>query len=108
MMSEFVWMYSTAPNPEIVRNIAHVLIREGLAACVNILPGGESVYMWDGVIQHENETIMVIKTMMVHKEVVIDRIAELHPYECPAILVMPVLDGFMPWLSWARGQCAQV
>ncbi len=84
--------------------IAHTLIEERLAACVNVLPGIESVYRWQGNVESAEEVLLLVKTTQQRFPAVRDRIAELHTYDTPEIIALPVMAGADKYLGWLRGQ----
>lgn len=79
--------------------IARALLDEHLVACVN-MTDVSSKYYWQGEFCEETEVLMVIKTMESRKSVVLNRIRELHTYELPEMIVLPVTGGFPPYLAW--------
>ena len=80
--------------------LARTLVGERLVACVNVLPVMQSVYRWDGKIEQSAEHQLVMKTTVEHVEAVKARLAALHPYEVPEVLVLPITDGGEPYLKW--------
>jgi len=82
------------------------LVERGLAACVNILPGVESVYRWQGKIERDDEILLLIKSDTAHFSALEDTISNLHPYEVPEILAVPVEAGHQPYLEWID-QCLE-
>jgi periplasmic divalent cation tolerance protein len=93
-------LYVTVPNRALAESIGHALIEEKLAACINILGEITSIYRWEGKINEGTEVAMLVKTTTENAIQTTQRITSLHPYECPAILVLPVNGGFMPFLNW--------
>lgn len=79
---------------------ARTLVDERLAACVNILPPMRSVYRWQGRVESAEERQLVIKTAAPRLEAVKARIAALHAYEVPEILVLPVVEASAAYRSW--------
>ena len=75
-------------------------MEERLAACVNLLPAMESVYRWEGRVEHETERQVVIKTSRERVVALWDRVRELHPYEVPEFIVLPIIDGNEAYLRW--------
>ena len=71
-----------------------------LAACVNILPGVQSVYRWQGAVESEAEVLMLIKTKASLIQEVQSTIASLHSYEVPEFLVLPILGGSEAYMAW--------
>lgn len=90
----------TCPDTESADAIATALVEQRLAACVNILPGLTSVYQWDGKIQHDAEVLLLIKTTEQQIETLTARVHELHPYELPEIIAVPVTRGLPQYLKW--------
>ncbi len=90
--------------PESALSIATQIIENRLAACANILPNVQSVYVWDGEVQQEVESTLLLKVAQHGTERLVDAIRSLHPYEVPEILVIPVDDArsFEKYVSWVR------
>ena len=104
MQSEFVLVYSTFPDESCARRIAEVLVRERLAACVNIYPPMISVYEWQGKVEAGAETAALIKTRRTNIEAVVAAARPLHPYAIPCFLVLPIEAGNADYLDWVRDQ----
>jgi periplasmic divalent cation tolerance protein len=105
MRTRFAVALSTAPNAEKAAEIARILVGEGLCACVNIVPGVRSIYLWDGEICDGAEVLCVIKTRADRVEELRARLVTLHPYEVPELVVLDVTDGHEPYLSWIDASC---
>ena len=91
----------TAPDQVSAKLIAKALLEKKLAACVNILPGLISLYNWKGELQDEKEVQLFIKTRSDLLEgKIIPLIRELHPYDLPEIIAIPVVGGSNPYLAW--------
>ena len=82
------------------QQLAESLITQHFAACVNILPQMTSIYSWQGKLEHGQEHQLVIKTEQCRLNDVQDTIKKVHPYELPEIVVVPIVDGFKPYLNW--------
>ena len=82
--------------------LARTLVEEHLAACVNILPPMVSVYRWKGNIEQDNERQLVIKTSEDRVSALERRLRDLHPYEVPEFLILPVSGGADAYLRWVR------
>jgi periplasmic divalent cation tolerance protein len=93
---------STVPDEATAERIAKALVEERLAACVNRVPGVGSIYRWQGAIEESEEILLVIKTHARRAPQVTQRLRELHPYEIPEILVLPVAAGLGAYLDWIR------
>jgi periplasmic divalent cation tolerance protein len=96
----------TAPDADVAERVGRALVEERLAACANIVPGVVSVFRWDGRVQREAEVLVIVKTTDERVEDLRARVVELHPYQVPEILVLPVLAGHAPYLEWVRGEVA--
>lgn len=101
-----VVIYSTFPTPEEAERVGGVLVDRGLAACVNILPAMTSIYVWQGKRHRETEAVMIIKTRASLAENVIAETKALHPYDNPALLVLPVSGGAEAFCRWIADQTA--
>ena len=100
MTSDYVMVLTTLPADADVAAFARSLVDERLAACVNLLPVMESIYRWEGNIERESERQIVIKTSRERVLALWDRVRELHPYEVPEFLVIPIVDGNDAYLRW--------
>ena len=92
--------FCTCPFGEPADTIADTLVREGLAACVNQIPGLTSVYRWQGKIEHDAETLLLIKTTDSRFDALSARLRELHPYDLPEIIATPVTRGLPEYIQW--------
>lgn len=79
---------------------ARTLIGERLVACANVIDGVTSVYRWDGEMKEESESIMIAKTKESLVTQAIERVVELHPYDCPCAVSLPMTEGHKPFLDW--------
>jgi periplasmic divalent cation tolerance protein len=93
----------TFPDVEQARAIAAELVERRLAACVNLLPGVESIYRWEGKVERAGEVLAVIKTTRYPE--LEAAVKELHPYEVPEILALPVAAGLAGYLEWLGESC---
>ena len=94
---------TTVSKAEDAERIAEALVERKLAACVNILSGVRSVYRWQGETCRDDEWLLLIKTEQARIEALKAGIAELHPYDCPELIVLPIVDGSADYLSWLAG-----
>jgi periplasmic divalent cation tolerance protein len=101
-MTDFQIVLTTCADLEEAERIAHRLVEQQLAACVNILPGAQSIYRWQGKVESAAEMLMVIKTSADLVAEVELTIASLHSYEVPEFLVLPVYGGSHAYLAWLR------
>ena len=103
---EYVIVLTTWPVDGDAPAFAQALVSERLAACVNILAEMQSVYMWEGKLEQEPERQIVIKTTAERLVGLWERVRELHPYEVPEFLVLPIVDGNDVYLRWIRDATA--
>jgi periplasmic divalent cation tolerance protein len=102
-----VLIYSTYPSTADAERIGGALVDGGLAACVNILPGMTSIYVWEGKRQRDAEAAMIIKTRAGLADAAIAEARKLHPYSNPAFVVLPVDGGSQDFLRWIMEQTAK-
>lgn len=102
--SEFVFVYSTFPDRDAAMKVGEHLIREKLAACVNISAPITSLYQWEGLLETGTEVAALIKTRRSLAEKLIAAARTLHPYSVPCFLVLPVETGNGDYLAWVRAQ----
>jgi len=93
-------IYTTIDDVKTARRIAHTLTEEQIVACVNIIPDIESVYRWKGKIKETMEVILIAKTVDENVKKAIERIKQLHTYEVPAIVVLPIVGGLKDYLDY--------
>ena len=96
----FQIVLTTCPDKVSAERIAHALVEEGLAACVNVLPPMHSIYRWKGKIEQATEQLLVIKSTVARFPAIRERIQALHPYELPEIIAVPIADGLPGYLAW--------
>lgn len=90
----------TCPDRETARQLADRLVGERLAACVNIVPGLESVYEWQGKVERDAEVLLIIKTRRDRYAKVEATLRQHHPYELPEILRVSLSGGLQEYLHW--------
>lgn len=95
---------TTCPSMEVAESLADLLVAERLAACVNILPAGRSVYEWQGKVEHETEHLLLIKSRRDRLPALEQRLCEIHPYELPELIAVPITEGLSSYLSWIDRQ----
>ena len=91
---------TTAATAEEARRLGRALVEERLAACATLVPGGESIYRWEGHIETATETLLVLKTSAEKIEMLEARLKDLHSYETPEFLVLEVEGGSRAYLDW--------
>jgi len=99
-------VYTTFGNADDAERVGAHLVAERLAACANILPPMRSVYEWNGELTRESETAMLLKSVEARRDALVARLVELHPYETPAVLILPVDGGAAPFVAWLEAQTA--
>jgi len=99
---EAIVVFITAPNKEEAARLADMLVEKRLAGCVQILPGVESVYRWQGQIEREEEVLLIAKTLSEKFDELSREVMVLHSYETPEIIALPIVSGSGPYLEWLR------
>jgi len=92
---------TTLPDMEQASNIAKILVEEGLAVCVQVMPRMTSIYRWQGEVCIEPEHLVLIKAIATQYDALANRLKSLHPYEIPEIIAMPAIAVDLDYLNWA-------
>lgn len=100
MPDDYYLVLCTCPDRPCADALAEGLVRQRLAACVNILPGVESVYRWEGQIERAGELLLLIKTEQLSLAALQDHIQQHHPYQVPEIIALPIVAGSTDYLQW--------
>ncbi len=91
----------TTPDHETAEKIADHLVRNKLAACVNILQPAFSIFTWEGDINEGTETLLIVKTRVnLLQDRIIPAVEKLHPYDVPEIIALPIIGGNQLYLDW--------
>ncbi|HDI01019.1 MAG TPA: divalent-cation tolerance protein CutA [Candidatus Bathyarchaeota archaeon] len=90
----------TCPSGEVAREIANMLLRRRLAACVSIIPGIKSLFWWEGRVEEEDEALLIVKTRVELLRGLEEAVKEAHPYKVPEILALPAVFSSMAYLDW--------
>jgi periplasmic divalent cation tolerance protein len=106
MENDCVVVWTTIGSTADGRGMASILVTERLAACVNVLPEMESFYRWKGRVEDDRERQLVMKTTAARLAALKARVHELHDYEVPEFLVMPIVGGSEGYLNWIRESTA--
>ncbi len=106
MAEEVLLVLSTFPDAATARRIARQLVEAKCAACVNILPALESIYRWEGKVEEAKETLVLIKTTTDRFAALQDSLRQLHPYDVPEIIALPVDRGLPEYLRWVGEVCS--
>ena len=93
-------IFSACANAEEAERIARALVGERLAASVQILPQMKSVYHWQGKVESAEEHLLLIKTSLARFQAVQTRIVEMHSYEVPEVIAVPITEGLGKYLQW--------
>ena len=101
------FVYMTAGSMKEAQQIGRELVTAGLAACVNIFPQMNSIYVWEGKIEEASEVVMVAKTVEDRVAELIAQVKSLHSYSCPCIVSLKVDNGYAPFLEWVGGCVAK-
>lgn len=97
-------IYMTAPSQEAALTLAQALVSERLAACANVLGPITSIYWWDGKLNQDPEVALVLKTRADLVETLTARARDLHPYDCPCVVALPIDGGNPAFLRWIAAE----
>jgi periplasmic divalent cation tolerance protein len=101
------WLYMTAETRDEAQAIGRALVEERLVACANILGPMGSIYWWDGAVKSETEVAFIVKTRATLVDQVVARVTEMHSYDCPCIVALPIEGGNPDYLAWIMAQTSQ-
>jgi len=93
-------VYCSCPDQAIAERIAEAVVNERLAACVNLISGLTSIYRWEGQLQRDAELLLIIKTRSAVYPQLEARLRQLHPYQLPEIIALPIHTGSADYLNW--------
>ena len=99
-MPNAIVVFTTLASVDEAVTLVRVLLDRRLIACGNILPGGRSIYRWEGKVADEQEVIVLLKTRASRVEALELAFGELHPYKVPELLALPVSAGLHKYLEW--------
>ena len=105
--SDPIVVLMTAANRKEANQIAEMLVNARLAACVQILPEIQSVYRWQGEVAHENEVLLLAKTISGKFDDLDRAVREIHSYETPEIVAVPITDASKTYLNWLLSELDQ-
>ncbi len=88
--------------PDRAEALASDLVKRRLAACVNVISGVASIYRWEGKVEREEEALLVIKTSSERIDALMRALPDLHPYDTPELLALPVGAGLSSYVEWVR------
>lgn len=101
-MNKLCVVFVTCGSSAEARKISQALVKERLAACVNILPGVNSFFFWEGKLSREKEFLLMIKTQAKLFTKLATRVKQLHSYQVPEIIALPVLAGEKNYINWLK------
>jgi periplasmic divalent cation tolerance protein len=104
-MDPVVCLVTTPPDH--ASPIAEALVERELAACVNIVAGVHSVYRWEGAVEHDEESLLVVKTTRDALPALNGALADLHPYETFELIALEVAGGSPDYLDWISESVAR-
>jgi len=99
-----VLIYITTSSAEEAKSIGKTLVGERLAACANILPAITSCFWWDGEVQEDSENVLIVKSRDDLVERITDRVKDLHGYDCPCVVALPISGGNPEFLAWIASE----
>ena len=105
---DFAFIITTVSTEKEGRMIANELVKNKLAACVNIVPKVYSVYEWDNAIQNETEVMLMIKTTKSREKDVYQNIQSLHSYDTPELITLPIENGSDRYLRWLENSVQEI
>jgi periplasmic divalent cation tolerance protein len=100
MQYAHIVVYITVPSQEVGQQIAAALLDDRLVACVNMLPEITSIYHWQGTVSQDSELLLIAKTRADLFDRLQDAVKQLHPYQVPEVVAMPIVMGSSEYLAW--------
>lgn len=101
-MAETYIVLCTCPDEGTGEELASLLVKHELAACVNLVPGLRSFYRWEGRVENDPEVLLVIKTSAAAYAALEESLRANHPYELPEIIAVPIDKGLTDYLDWIK------
>ena len=101
---ESILVFTSLDSMEAARKFVRQLVDERLVACGTILPRAESIYRWEGKVTTSEEAVVLLKTARARWDALSQRVRDLHPYQVPELLAVPVDVGLEPYLAWLRAE----
>ena len=101
-------IYVTAGSREEAVNIGKTLVESRLCACANVLVGGTtSIYWWEGAVTEDDEVSLILKTRDDLVDQVVEKVREIHSYDCPCVVSLPIVGGNKAFLDWIDEETAE-
>lgn len=107
-MTDKILAYTTCSDKTEAEKLATYLVEERLAACVSVLPGVKSLYRWQGKIETDEETLIMIKTSRDLLSTVQRLLERLHSYDLPELIAVPIVDGSPNYLAWLERELTTI
>jgi len=104
----YIVVFITAPNKKEARHIAEKLIKNKACACVNIVDKIESLFWWQGKVDHAAEVLLIIKSKKSKLPRIIKLVKSIHSYDLPEIIALPIIDGEKNYLRWIDGSIGKL
>jgi periplasmic divalent cation tolerance protein len=98
--SEFRLVYITAGSQQEALRVARALVEARLAACANVRDQITSLYWWEGKLQEDPEAVVIAKTRASLMDQLIAKVREVHSYDCPCVVALPIYEGHAEFLNW--------
>ena len=102
-----LFVYVTAGDRDAALAIGRALVEARLAACANVIDGMESVYRWQGAVEQAQEAVLILKTRSALLDDLIEKVRDLHDYDCPCVVALPIVGGNPAYLEWIFEQTAE-
>jgi periplasmic divalent cation tolerance protein len=99
-MTDKIIVFVSCESKEQAETIAQAVVTEKLAACVTVLPGVRSCYVWERKLTWSDEILLLVKTTRGRFDQLQDRIKSLHSYDVPEIVAVPIVDAFERYIAW--------
>lgn len=97
---DYIIVFITTSNKKEAKKLATALIKNRLAACVNIIGGLRSLFKWQGKLDEAQEVLLIVKSKKEKFNKIAKLVKSLHSYEVPEIIAIPIASGFKPYLKW--------
>ena len=99
-------IYITAATRDEAVSIGRTLVESRLAACANVLAGITSIYWWEGAVTEDDEVSLLVKTREELVDKVVEKVKEIHSYDCPCVISIPISGGNPEFLDWIDAETA--
>jgi len=103
-----VLVYMTAKDRQEAERVGQALIESRLAACVNIIDGMQSMFLWQEAVQQDQETVLIAKTKVGLVSELTRKVKAVHSYDCPCVVALPVIDGNPEFLDWIQEETSSL